>query len=152
MPPQIVWDDRFMTMAREVASWSKDPSRKVGAVIADSRHEVVALGYNGFPRSVADRADLLNDKRRKNAFTIHAEVNACLKLREYVGALTLYSTTFPCVHCAKVIEQAGVQRVVSPNNPLLDPGSKWAFSWDLALEIFQLGNVSVCYYNAGGNE
>ena len=47
------WDRRFLRLAREVASWSKDPSTKVGAVLVDPLdNTIVSLGYNGFPRRV----------------------------------------------------------------------------------------------------
>ena len=49
-----VWDSRFLRIAQEVSTWSKDPSTKVGAVIVDNRNRVVSMGYNGFPQRVAD--------------------------------------------------------------------------------------------------
>ena len=43
------WDDRFIELANFVASWSKDPSTQVGAVIANSNTKrVVSMGFNGF--------------------------------------------------------------------------------------------------------
>jgi len=48
------WDRKFMEMAVLVASWSKDPSTKVGCVIADSDHAQLSEGFNGFPRGIAD--------------------------------------------------------------------------------------------------
>ena len=42
------WDRRFMDMARLVASWSKDPSSQVGAVITRGKF-VISVGFNGFP-------------------------------------------------------------------------------------------------------
>lgn len=38
------WDDRFLKMAITVSAWSKDPKRRVGAVIADADHRVVSVG------------------------------------------------------------------------------------------------------------
>ena len=46
------WDRRFLKIAREGATWSKDPSTQVGAVIVDQDQRVVSLGYNGPPRGV----------------------------------------------------------------------------------------------------
>ena len=43
------WDRRFLKIAREGATWSKDPSTQVGAVIVDPDQRVVSLGYNGPP-------------------------------------------------------------------------------------------------------
>ena len=40
-------------MAKLVASWSKDPSTQVGAIAVRNRN-VIAQGYNGFPRGTDD--------------------------------------------------------------------------------------------------
>ena len=37
------WTARWMRIALEVASWSKDPERKVGAVIVDDSRIVMGL-------------------------------------------------------------------------------------------------------------
>lgn len=48
------WPQRFLELAQLVASWSKDPSTQVGAVIVDANRRVVSLGYNGPPRGTSD--------------------------------------------------------------------------------------------------
>ena len=50
------WDKYFMLMAQTVALKSKDPSTRVGAVIADSDHRIVSVGFNGPPRGTDDNA------------------------------------------------------------------------------------------------
>ena len=50
---QAKWNRRFLKIAREGATWSKDPSTQVGAVIVDQDQRVVSLGYNGPPWRVA---------------------------------------------------------------------------------------------------
>lgn len=75
---QAKWDRRFLKIAREVATWSKDPSTQVGAVIVDPDQRVVSLGYNGLPCGVSDSRDLLDDRVAKYATVIHAEQNALL--------------------------------------------------------------------------
>ena len=47
------WDNRYLRLAKEVSTWSKDPSTKVGAV-AVLNGSVLAQGYNGFPRYILD--------------------------------------------------------------------------------------------------
>jgi len=49
------WHIRFLRLAREVSSWSKDPSTKVGCVIVDQSRRVVSLGFNGLPSGLAKR-------------------------------------------------------------------------------------------------
>ena len=58
------WDLRFLEMARNAASWSKDPSTKVGAIIVDDDKRVISVGYNGFPKGVRDD-ERLDDRQEK---------------------------------------------------------------------------------------
>ena len=56
------WDLRLLGLAEHVAQWSKDPSTQVGAVIADKKHRVLSLGFNGFARGVRDLAERLENR------------------------------------------------------------------------------------------
>ena len=51
------WDRRFLALAEHVADWSKDPSTKTGAVIVRPDRTIASMGYNGFPRGMADTDD-----------------------------------------------------------------------------------------------
>ncbi|KKN58672.1 hypothetical protein LCGC14_0549640 [marine sediment metagenome] len=108
------WDFRFLSLAKHIASWSKDPSTQVGAVIADSENRVVSVGYNGFPRGVHDTETRLNDREQKYPLTIHAEINAILFAQKGLKDTILYTWPFPpCDKCAGFIAQSGLQNVVS---------------------------------------
>ena len=48
------WDEYFITLADHVASKSKDPSTKCGAVIVNEDNIVLATGFNGFARGVRE--------------------------------------------------------------------------------------------------
>ena len=48
------WQKRFFDLAQLVATWSKDPSSQVGAVIVDDKKRIVSVGFNGLPIGVAD--------------------------------------------------------------------------------------------------
>ena len=56
------WNQKFISLAKEVSTWSKDPSTTVGAVVIGPDHEVRMTGYNGFPRGVADTPARLADR------------------------------------------------------------------------------------------
>ena len=111
------WDDYFLEMAKLAATRSTCPRRRVGAVLTrDDRRTLLASGYNGAIRGAAHCEDvgcLLVDGHCVRA--VHAELNAILQCAvngvSTLGA-SLYSTDFPCVHCAKAIVQAGITRVV----------------------------------------
>jgi len=105
------WDVRFLQMATFVSSWSKDPSTQVGAVIADKDNRMIGLGYNGFPRGVADD-HRLQDREQKYKLVIHAEENAILNSTATTHGCTIFSSHPPCLHCAGMLKQAGIARVV----------------------------------------
>ena len=84
------WNMRFLEMAKMVGSWSKDPSTKVGAVIVDDNRRVVSLGYNGFPKGVADN-NRLEDRNEKYKMIVHAERNALLFANVSVKDATIFT-------------------------------------------------------------
>lgn len=108
------WDDRFMRIAQEVATWSKDPSTKVGAVIVDG-NRVVSMGFNGFPKGTLDHPELYTNRERKYRRVIHAEKNAITFANRSVEGCTIYVTYAPCSPCAAQIIQSGITRIVCPN-------------------------------------
>lgn len=104
------WDDRFMEMATLVATWSKDPSTQVGAVLTrDNR--VISLGYNGFPPGVDDDPSLYAQREEKYPRTVHAELAALTNVNAFGS--TLYVTHCPCATCMGAILAAGVSRLVA---------------------------------------
>ena len=112
---QEKWDARFLTLADSIATWSKDPSRGVGAVIVSPLKQVIATGYNGLPRGFADHEERLQ-RPGKYDLIVHAEMNAIIQCaRNGVSPIdaTLYSTFSPCIHCSLSIVQAGITRVVT---------------------------------------
>ncbi|MHC1479084.1 deoxycytidylate deaminase [Frateuria aurantia] len=133
------WDQRFLDVARLVASWSKDPSTKVGAVLVQpAQKRIVSTGYNGYPRRLEDDGGL--DRERKLSRTIHAEMNAILHAREPTDGLTLYVTPLPpCDRCAAHIIQAGIRRVVYAGGDL----GRWSASASASLAYFREAGIEV---------
>lgn len=126
------WDARFLQMAALVATWSKDPSTQVGAVITRGKF-VVSLGFNGHPAGVADSDTRLNDREMKYRTIIHAELNAILSARQPLDGCTLYVVPFmPCSNCASVIVQSGIKRVVTYENN----NERWAESFAITRSLF----------------
>ncbi len=120
MHTSLKWDQRFLSMAQLVATWSKDPSTKVAAVIADTNNRVVSVGYNGSPRGVEDATN----RDQKLLRTLHAEANALSFALRDVEGFTLYVTHPPCAHCAANIIQRGIARVVH-----LEPEENFVLRW-----------------------
>jgi dCMP deaminase len=80
------WDLRFLTLARLVASWSKDPSTQCGAVLVRPDKTIAGIGYNGFPRAMVDDPAVLGERLTKYPRILHAEWNAVRSCRD--GDLT----------------------------------------------------------------
>lgn len=136
------WDQRFLKLAEEVASWSKDPSRKVGAVAIGAKGQVLAQGYNGFPRGIDDSHSRYYNRQRKYELVVHAEMNVIFNAT-YNGVsldgATMYVTGLPvCSECAKGIIQVGVRRVVMKDIEIPD---SWQDSWRKTQEMFNEANV-----------
>lgn len=112
----VSWDQYFLQMASFVATKSKDPSTKAGAVIVGPNHEVRSTGFNGFPRGVEDSDERYNDRPIKYIYVEHAERNAIYNAARHGTALdgcSIYINGFPCNDCARAIIQAGIKEIVT---------------------------------------
>lgn len=134
------WDEFYLSMARLVASRSRDPSTKVGAVIVRPDKTIASLGYNGLPRGIADD-DRLDNRDWKLAATVHAEINALLNAREPVRGYTLYvAPLHPCSNCAAQIIQSGIRHVVA-EMPVEAP-DRWRDNFRIARGLLVEAGVS----------
>jgi dCMP deaminase len=138
------WDERYLSLAKEVATWSKDPSTQVGAVTVGSKKEVLSQGFNGFPRGIHDTDERYNHRETKYKFVVHAEMNAIYNAT-YSGTsldgATLYVHGLPiCSECAKGIIQVGIKKVVIEKSKELD---NWNESVQLSQEMFNEAGVEL---------
>lgn len=109
-----------MGLAEHVATWSKDRSRKVGCVIVGPDNEVRSLGYNGFPRCIADDIEKRHQRPTKYFFTEHSERNAIFNAARVgipVKGCRMYLHWYPCADCARSMIQSGINEMicVEPN-------------------------------------
>lgn len=107
------WTKRYLKLAHLVASWSKDPSSKVGACIIDLDGNPVSFGFNGFPKGLEDSEGRLNDRTFKYTHTLHAEDN-CISFsnRTYFDGCTIYITHPPCTNCLCKMKQRRLTKIV----------------------------------------
>jgi dCMP deaminase len=138
------WDNRYLSLAQEVATWSKDPSTQVGAVTVGAKKEVLSQGFNGFPRGIKDTDERYNHRETKYRFVVHAEMNAIYNAT-YSGTsldgATLYIYGLPiCSECAKGIIQVGIKKVVIEKSKELD---NWNESLRLSQEMFSEAGVEL---------
>ena len=134
------WNKRFLDLCEHVATWSKDPSTKLGSVIVDDKKRIVSVGYNGFPRGVEDLEERYEDRPTKYLFVAHAERNALDNAPMMVDNCTMYVTLLPCNECAKSIIQKGITKVVTYR-----PTREDVFNWNITLTMFKEAGVDVIY-------
>jgi dCMP deaminase len=111
------WDYAHMEVARIYSQLSSAKRLQVGAVIVKDKR-VLSIGYNGMPTKWTNECEF-TDEHGLNIYTkpevLHAETNAIAKVAkssESCDGATIYSTTAPCLDCAKLIYQSGIKRVV----------------------------------------
>jgi len=144
--PSAKWDARFLRLAAEVGSWSKDPSTKVGCVIVGPDREIRSTGYNGPPRGIDDAVEARWRRPEKYLWVIHAEANAvahAARIGVSLKGCTVYSTFFPCATCAGLLVQAGVAAVVAPaaGAARSEADDRWELSHSAARAMFEEAGI-----------
>lgn len=107
-------------LAEMSATYSPDPSTKVGAVVLDQHGNVKGRGFNRFPPAIPH--DWYNDRDKKLRCVIHAEMAAIVQAGTHTRGSMMFCTAHPCRECAKLIVEAGVGILYSPEGPWrIDP-------------------------------
>lgn len=116
-------DEYFMEMAQLVSSRSTCLRRKVGAVIVKDKR-VLSTGYNGSPKGtmhceelgcIRVKLNVPSGTRHELCRGVHAEQNAVTQAAYFgvsVDGSTIYTTTYPCSMCAKILINAGIKEIV----------------------------------------
>lgn len=117
------WDTYFMDIAHVVARRGNCIRRRVAAVVVKDRR-VVTTGYNGTPRGTKNccdggcercAGDVPSGVGLGECVCSHAEENAITQAAYHGTSLrgtVLYCTLSPCLICAKMIINAGIEEVV----------------------------------------
>jgi len=139
---------RYIDIAKAISQWSKDPSSKIGAVAVGEKGQILAQGYNGFPRGIADTPERYNDRETKYKFVVHAEMNVIYNA-SYNGVsldgADLYIYGLPtCSECAKGIVQVGIKRVIMPN---MRYPEFWMKNWEESKKIYDEAGVEYVFGN-----
>jgi len=135
VPKRPNWEDFFLGISADFSSRAPCLRRQFGAVITDTKNRVVSGGYCGAPRNVKNCIDegycyrienkIPSGQNYEICVSLHAEENAMLFAddRSRLEGSILYiagwdvakgepTTNPPCIHCAKMIIQVGIERVV----------------------------------------
>lgn len=137
-----------MEIARVVATRATCPRRSVGAVIVHDRR-ILTTGYNGAPKGLKHcppdgpdhdwpRGCMMNGHCIR---AVHAEQNAIVQAAlngVSTRDATLYVTCQPCNHCAKIIVNAGIRKVVFDGD----------YPDEFAMEVFREAQIEVLRLSA----
>ncbi len=117
------WDTYFMDITILVSKRSTCTRRAVGAILVKNK-QILASGYNGAPTGVQhcsvtgclrEALKVPSGERHELCRGIHAEQNAIIQAALHgtsIKGATLYCTNLPCSICAKMIINAGINRIV----------------------------------------
>jgi len=109
----------YMKVAELTSTLSYAKRLQVGAVIVNG-NKILATGYNGMPSGWDNECETLeiveiDEKFVKQLVTkqevLHAETNAIAKVSastESSEGATMFCTHAPCINCAKLIYQSGI--------------------------------------------
>jgi len=117
------WEAYFMDIARRVATRSTCLRRAVGAVVVKNKR-ILTTGYNGAPSGVRhcletgclrEQMNVASGQRHELCRGIHAEQNAIIQAALHgvsIQGATLFCTNLPCSICAKMIINAGIEKII----------------------------------------
>ena len=136
------WEKYFLNLAEAAARQSKQRT-KVGAVISDQYDRIISTGFNGLPRGIEDTSARLRDRDWYLKTTLHAEENALAFARQDLTDCRIYVTHTPCAHCAALIIQHGIKRVV-----VMEPKDsafydRWTQDNRVTMELFNEAGVEL---------
>lgn len=123
----------YLKTAQTFAELSSARRLQVGAIVVkDDR--IISIGYNGMPAGWDNNCEdeYLHEDGGTTLTTkqevLHAESNAIAKLaksNDSGDGATLFITHSPCLQCAKLIYQSGINRIVYRENYRDDAGIKF---------------------------
>lgn len=144
------WERYFMEIAELVSSRSTCLRRQVGAVLVRDKH-IIATGYNGAPRGIShcgevgclrEQLGIPSGERHEMCRGTHAEQNAIIQAALHgvsTAGATLYCTHQPCILCAKMLINAGVEKVVFRGD----------YPDGLALELMNEAKIQMIIWSGG---
>jgi len=118
------WDEYFMSLTKVVGSRASCNRGRSGCVIVKN-NQIIVTGYVGAPRGlphcdeIGHQMKIVRHEDGKETQhcvrTAHAEQNALIqaaRIGARVEGTTLYCAMTPCAACAKMIINAGIERLV----------------------------------------
>jgi dCMP deaminase len=131
-----------MEITLDVSKRSTCLRAQVGAIIVKDKR-ILTTGYNGAPKGLPHCLDEGCEMVAGHCVrSLHAEQNAILQAALYGVPLeggTIYTTHQPCVVCAKMIINAGLERVVFAGQ----------YPDELAVKYLRLAQIGIEHIDLG---
>lgn len=130
-------DDLYMDIAIRISKESNAKRLQVGAILVKDGQ--IVIGVNGTPSGWDNNCETMNGngQLKTKPEVIHAESNLASKLMKSpinsTGA-TVYVTHACCIDCAKILYQAGVERVVYGQNYKSTDGMEFLKKCDIEVD------------------
>jgi dCMP deaminase len=148
MEKRISKDEYFMRIAEVASLRSTCIKRKVGAVLVKDDH-ILSTGFNGAPSGFSHcthetcvRKSLIPGEKPELCRGVHAEINCIIQAAIHGTAIegntSLYTTTFPCMGCLKLLINACIKRLIYKEEYNMDNKIKTGLINDSELEIKHL--------------
>lgn len=140
-----------MSIAHKVAERSTCTRRAVGAVVVKDKR-ILCTGYNGVPTGIEhcssrgclrDQLGIPSGERHELCRGTHAEQNAMLQAARYgtsIDGAVIYSTTQPCIQCAKMLINAGISEIIYQGDYPDTLSLELLEEADITLRIFEFPN------------
>ena len=111
--------DAHMKAAEVYAQLSSAKRLQVGCVVVKD-NTIIGIGYNGMPAGWENdcEVELDNGETKTKPEVMHAETNSISKIARSTNSsdgAALFVTHAPCLDCAKIIHQAGINSVYYRN-------------------------------------
>lgn len=117
--------DAHMKVAEVYAELSSAKRLHVGAIVVkDDR--IISIGYNGMPSGWDNVCEDENFKTKPEV--LHAETNSIAKLAktgESAAGATMFVTHAPCLDCAKLVYQSGINSLFYRSSYRTDDGVRF---------------------------
>lgn len=142
MNKQHKMDSLYLEIVDAVSKMSFAKRKKVGAVIVKDDN-IISYGWNGTPAGDENSCEeMVDGVLRTKIGVLHAESNALMKLLRSgsgvsTSGATAYLTMGPCIHCAKMLKQAQITRVVFKEHYRDLEGTAFLEDRGVQIEIFE---------------
>lgn len=116
------YNNFYMEIAERVAKMSYAKRLQVGSVLVKNDN-IISFGWNGMPSGWINDCEDENFKTKPEV--LHSETNCISKLAKIgqsSNGATMFITHAPCLDCAKLIYQSGINSVYYRNAYRSDDG------------------------------